>query len=113
MMSSDTQLHGWELFFRELSSFLETCRRHAGIANRQLTDGVLPIMFLLVPLQTTFSPAFTSTLITKDGKSCSKSRLEGHQKEHGGKGTIWGEAGERRALSAAPAAQLSFPHHPW
>ena len=41
MMSSDTQLHGWELFFRELSSFLETRRRHAGIANRQLTEYII------------------------------------------------------------------------
>ena len=41
MSSSDTEVHGWELFFRELLAFLETCSRHSGIANRQLTEYII------------------------------------------------------------------------
>ena len=41
MSSSEIEVQGWELFFRELLAFLDTCSRHSGIANRQLTEYVI------------------------------------------------------------------------
>ncbi len=41
MMSYDTEIHGWDQFFREVLSFLDTCDRQWGIANRQLTEYII------------------------------------------------------------------------
>ena len=40
MASEETELWGWERFFGELDSFLESVERHIGTANEQFAQYV-------------------------------------------------------------------------